>query len=112
MPEPFSRLKLKSERYRNESDGPGGISETHLLLSRPIIVSQIERTQSTTTGSLQAGVTAGAGHTKKSTETIPRHAQRLFLQPSARSVSATARNNPHIPSGGSMEQAHERRPNR
>jgi hypothetical protein len=48
-----------------------------LLLSRPFVLKLIERTQPTTTGSLRAGATARAGHTK-STETIPRHAQGSF----------------------------------
>jgi hypothetical protein len=91
MPEPLSRSYLNFELNRgvSKNDKIGGVSETHLLLCRPIIqtivvqqtiVIQTETgpLQSTTTGTLRAGVTAGPGQTK-STITIPRHAQRLFL---------------------------------
>ena len=84
------QVVLKFERgeeasYQDGNFGVGAISETHLLLSRPVIVTQIEVTQigrtrlTTTIRSLRADATAGTGLTKKSTKTIPRHAQRLFL---------------------------------
>ncbi len=78
MPKTLSRSYVELKRGVNENYQAGGISGTHLLLGRPAIQSTTTGSQTITTEALRAGVTAGTGHTK-STVTIPRHAQRLFL---------------------------------
>ncbi len=86
IPEPISRMYAELYFGVSEDNETGGVSETHLLPGRPIIqttttdatLTKTAGIQATATQMLRADVTAGTGLTK-SIETIPRHAQRLFL---------------------------------